>query len=126
MGKREILITADNITIEAELNDSRASGLIFDSLPLEAFVSKWGEEIYFTIPVKTDIRNPVETVEEGDIAYWPQGPAFCVFFGQTPISSGGKIVPAGPVEVIGRITSGLEPLREIPAGSGITVAKRGE
>ena len=126
MGNREILITADNTRIEAELNDSAAAGLIFEKLPLEAFVSKWGEEIYFTLPVKTDMRNPVETVEEGDIAYWPGGPAFCIFFGQTPISSGGKIIPAGPVELIGRVSSELELLREIPAGSGITVAKRGE
>ncbi len=126
MEKRKILISADNIAVEAELNDSPAAGMIFESLPLEGFVSKWGEEIYFNVPVKTDIQNPVETVEEGDIAYWPEGAAFCVFFGQTPVSSGGEIRPAGPVEVIGKVTSDLEPLGEIPAGSGITVAKRGE
>ena len=126
MKKRTIIISADDTEVEAVLNDSAIAGLLFDSLPLSGNVNTWGEEIYFTVPVKAELQKPVESVEKGDIAYWGQGPAFCIFFGETPISSGGKIIPAGPVEVIGRVSSGIEALAEIRAGSRITVENKGE
>ncbi len=125
MKKIEIVITAGGIAVEAVFEDTALAALISDNLPLSGNASTWGEEIYFTVPVKAEIQKPVEYVEKGDIAYWPQGPAFCIFFGETPISSGGKIIPAGPVEVIGRVSSGFEALAEIKAGSGITVENKG-
>jgi uncharacterized protein len=126
MAKRNIFITSGDIRVEAGLNESPAAGAVFDSLPLCADASTWGEEIYIMIAVKAELLNPVESVEAGDIAYWPQGPAFCIFFGETPISSGGRIIPAGPVEVIGKVSSGIEMLPEIRPGSRITVKNRGE
>lgn len=124
--KRKIQLESEGTSIEAELDDSRLSELVFDSLPVEATANTWGDEIYFAVPVRAGISNPVEEVEKGDIAYWPQGHALCVFFGETPISSGGKIIPAGPVQVLGRISGGMEKLADFRAGSRITVTRKGE
>jgi len=102
-GKKMILITIGSIKAEAELNESKTSELIYNSLPIEAKGSFWGDEIYFSIPVKAEPENPKEVVELGDLGYWPPGNAFCIFFGPTPLSSGNEIRPASGVNVIGKI-----------------------
>jgi hypothetical protein len=117
-----------NIVIEiagqvfpAELNDSETAGKVAEALPLEARTSTWGEEIYFTIPVEAEEENAVETVERGDLAFWPVGSAFCIFFGPTPMSRGDEIRPYSPVNPIGRLRCDLDPLRGIGDGEPVTV-----
>jgi hypothetical protein len=52
-------------------------------------VSLWGEEIYFSIPVKVEeAPNARQDVTVGELGYWPVGAAFCIFFGPTPASIG--------------------------------------
>ena len=73
-------------------------------LPLETGFNTWGEEIYFEIPVTAELDDTAkDVVEIGDLGYWPTGKAFCIFFGQTPISEPGKIKPASAVNIIGRV-----------------------
>ena len=43
-------------------------------------------EIYFPIPVEAEAENAATLVEEGDLAYWPEGRCFCIFFSLTPAS----------------------------------------
>jgi len=102
-GKKRILIIMGSIEVEAELTESKTAELIYNSLPIEAKGSFWGDEIYFSIPVKAEPENPKEVVELGDLGYWPPGNAFCIFFGPTPASSGDEIRPASEVNVIGKI-----------------------
>ena len=102
-GKKKILITIGSIETEAVLNESKTAELIYNSLPIEAKGSFWGDEIYFSIPVKAELEAPKEVVELGDLGYWPEGSAFCIFFGPTPISSADEIRPASEVNVIGKI-----------------------
>ena len=85
---REIVIQAGSVTMEAELNDTKAADAIWEALPIEGRGNRWGEEIYFSIPVHCPPNNPREVVEVGDLAYWPPGSAFCIFFGPTPASTG--------------------------------------
>lgn len=100
---KKIKIISDSVQMEAELNDSETAGLIWNELPIRGRVNTWGEEIYFEIPVEQGYENAVEVVEEGDLAYWPQGKCFCIFFGQTPASTATEIKPAGPVNIVGRL-----------------------
>ena len=100
---KNILITIGSLNVEAELNDSKTAELIYNSLPIEANGNFWGDEIYFTIPVKAEPENPKEVVELGDLGYWPVGSAFCIFYGPTPASSGDEIRPASGVNIIGKI-----------------------
>jgi uncharacterized protein len=80
--------------MEAELNDSKIAALIWEALPLSAAASTWGDEIYFAIPVKIGLENAVSVVQKGDLAYWPEGRCFCIFFGITPASTETEIKPA--------------------------------
>ena len=60
-------------------------------------------EIYFPIPVQAELEDGQSVVALGDLGYWPPGQAFCIFYGQTPMSTPDEIRPASPVNVIGRV-----------------------
>ena len=105
----KIKITIGDLAMEADLNDSPTVAKLSQALPIKSSFNTWGDEIYFTIPVDADLDdNAREVVELGDLGYWPNGKAFCIFFGQTPMSSPGKIVPASAVNVIGRVIGDAE------------------
>jgi uncharacterized protein len=100
----KIRIKIGSLSMDAELNDTPTARKIAEALPIKASFSTWGDEIYFTIPVAAGLDDSArEVVELGDLGYWPQGPAFCIFFGLTPMSSPGKITPASAVNIIGRV-----------------------
>jgi uncharacterized protein len=100
----KIRITVGNLSMDAELNNTATAQKVADALPLRCDFDAWGDEFYFSIPVTSSLDDSArETVEIGDIGYWPTGKAFCIFFGPTPMSSGGKIMPASAVNVIGKV-----------------------
>jgi uncharacterized protein len=123
---KKIVIKIGQIEAEAELNDTRTSQAIWDALPIERPANLWGDEIYFTIPVKADLENGQETVQKGDLGYWPPGPAFCIFFGQTPMSSRGEIRPASAVTVLGKVTGDPAVFKKVTSGSLVTISKKAE
>lgn len=100
----KIKITIAALSVEAELNDSNTAKRITDILPINTTFSTWGEEIYFSIPLVAELDETArDVVELGDLGYWPTGNAFCIFFGLTPMSEPGRIVPASAVNIIGRV-----------------------
>ena len=99
-----IAIRIGTLSMEAELNETPTAQKIAAALPLRASFNTWGDEIYFAIPVDADLDDSAQDVVElGDLGYWPPGKAWCIFFGQTPVSQSGKIMPASAVNVIGKI-----------------------
>jgi len=116
-----IRIAAGDVELTAELNDSETAKAIAQALPIEARASTWGDEIYFTIPVSCEPENPREVVALGDLAYWPPGSAFCIFFGPTPASEGEEIRPASAVNVIGRVEGDATALRAVPDGARVVI-----
>ncbi|MFN8524362.1 MAG: cyclophilin-like fold protein [Chloroflexota bacterium] len=100
---RKIRITAGETTQQATLNDTRTASLIWDALPLEESGSRWGDEIYFGIPVSAGTEAGQPVVDAGDLAYWEPGNALCIFWGPTPASRGAEIRPYSPVTVFGRL-----------------------
>jgi len=120
---RTIKITAGSVEQTAELNDSSTASKIWDALPVEAAGNTWGDEIYFSIPVKCDYEDAQEVVELGDLAYWPPGTAFCIFFGQTPASRGGEIRPASAVNVFGRLNGDPRDFKTVPDGQRVVIER---
>ena len=116
-----ITITAGAVEVSAELNDTDAAEAVWNALPFSASGNTWGDEIYFRIPVAAESEDLQEVVDFGDLAYWPPGSAFCIFFGPTPASRGDEIRPASAVAVIGRITGDAAQLRQVSAGTAVTI-----
>jgi uncharacterized protein len=110
----KIKITVGKLSIDAELNDTPTARKVTEALPLRASFSTWGDEIYFSIPVESVLDESArEEVEMGDLGYWPTGKAFCIFFGPTPMSSRGRIVPASAVNVIGKVIGDATRFKEV-------------
>ena len=123
MMERRIRITAGSVSADAVLNESATATAVWNALPLSVPGQTWGDEIYFSIPVKAKAESPQETVEMGDLAYWPPGSAFCIFFGPTPASRGQEIRPASPVNVFGRIVGKATVFTTVHAGTAIRVER---
>ena len=122
---RIIILFESGISIECELNDKenpKTIKALLNSLPFESKVNLWGKEIYFSVPFSVEIENPKEIVEIGDIAYWPEEPSLCLFFGPTPISPSPNIIkPYSSVNVIGKIISDIKILERIKEGEKVKV-----
>ena len=123
MAERKIRITAGSVEAEANLDGSVTARSIWDALPLSAKAETWGDEIYFSIPVRLKEENSRDVVEMGDLGYWPPGAAFCVFFGPTPASRGAEIRPASPVNVFGRIVGDPKVFKKVRSGAAIRIER---
>ena len=108
-----IRITVGEVALEAELNDTATAAKIGEALPIRSSFNTWGDEIYFSIPVDAELDDSArEVVEVGDLAYWPPGSAFCIFFGLTPVSEPGRIMPASAVNVVGKVAGDATLLKQ--------------
>jgi hypothetical protein len=120
----KIQIRAGNVEMLAELNNGPTAQLIWEALPIDGRANRWGEEIYFSIPVRAGGEPSArEDVEVGDLGYWPPGNAFCIFFGPTPVSSGNKPRAASPVNLLGRLSGDATLFRSVRDGEKVRIER---
>lgn len=124
--ERTIQIKVNSIELKAILNNSRTAQAIWEALPIAARINTWGDEVYFSIPVKLELEKAKELVEIGDLGYWPTGSAFCIFFGPTPMSRGEEIRPASAVTVFGKVVGDATVLKKARPGAQIIVERKTE
>ncbi|MCJ7722306.1 cyclophilin-like fold protein [Candidatus Bathyarchaeota archaeon] len=98
------------------IRSPRTSDAILRGLPIEGMSALWQEEVYFGIPIKMGSEKSSSAVEQGDLAYWPMGSAFCIFWGETQ--------PYSPVNIIGKVTKNLELFKKVKSGTKIIIEKR--
>ena len=122
---KKIKIKAGKVKAVAALNDTKTAQVVWEALPIKARVNLWGDEIYFSIPVKLKLEDGQETVDIGDLGYWPQGPAFCMFFGPTPVSKGSEIRPASAVTIFGKVIGDATIFKQVASGAEITIERIG-
>jgi hypothetical protein len=119
-----INIQAGSVEMRAELNDSSTAQKIWEALPIEGHASSWGDEIYFSIPVRTGSEPGARAdVEVGELGYWPPGNAFCIFFGPTPVSSGNKPRAASPVNILGEVAGDATQFRAVRDGEKVVLSQ---
>ena len=119
-------ITAGDVTVSAQLNDSPTARLLWDALPIDGKANRWGDEIYFSIPVDVDEESDARAaVEVGEIAFWPPGNAFCIFWGPTPASQGDQPMAASPVNVLGKIDGDATHFAQVSSAARVRL-ERGE
>ncbi|MDH3277669.1 MAG: cyclophilin-like fold protein [Nitrosopumilus sp.] len=93
--------------VTLELNDENSPKTVkslLDNLPFILELNVWGDEIYTSSsPITMSEENAKSQVSLNDVAYWPEGKAICLFYGPTPMSKPDEIIPASPVNMIGKI-----------------------
>ncbi len=122
----EVIIKSGSFSWAATIYDTPTGNLIYQALPLKGAANRWGEEIYFRIPVQAGLESAAsDVVSRGDLGYWPTGNAFCIFFGPTPVSRGKEIRAASAVNVFGRIEGELSDLNAVNDGDEVVILKKG-
>lgn len=121
---RKIQITVGNVSMEAELAQSETANAFWEALPVTGAANVWGEEIYFQVPVEAKLEDSArEEMEVGEIAYWPPGSAFCIFFGRTPASVDDAPRAASAVNPLGRVTGDPKDYLSVRSGEEVRLEK---
>jgi len=115
-----ITITAGKVRLPATLNDSPSAQAVWKALPIEARANRWGEEIYFEIDVQLDEAGDARAeMQVGELAYWPPGSAFCIFFGPTPVSRGPAPRAASNVNPLGIVDGDATAFKAVRNGEEV-------
>lgn len=117
---RQITITAGQVRLPATLNDSASAQAVWEALPIEARANRWGEEIYFEIDVPLEEADDSRSeMKVGELAYWPPGSAFCIFFGPTPASRGAEPRAASSVNPLGMVEGDATAFSRVRSGERV-------
>ncbi|WP_255192514.1 cyclophilin-like family protein [Natronobeatus ordinarius] len=120
----DLRVTVDGIDLEASWShdapETRAA--LEEALPLGGDATRWGDELYFSVPVDVESENASAEVPEGAIAYWPAGNALCLFWGPTPASRGDEPRAASPVNVVARLED-VAPLAGLEGGARVSLER---
>jgi uncharacterized protein len=120
--ERSVLIRAGNLALSARIYENETGDAILGILPIAGRVNRWGDEIYFSIPLALGVAPDArDVVRMGELGYWPDGSSFCIFFGKTPVSRGDEIRAASPVNIFGMVTGDPTLLSAVADGSPIAI-----
>ena len=122
MSDKKIVIQTGDITLNAILFDTSTANKIFNQLPITSLGNRWGDEIYFSINISDELKaESTDLFNVGDLAFWPPGNAFCIFWGPTPASEKDEIRAASPANLIGKIVDNPLELSSVPSGEEIII-----
>ena len=107
----------------AGLLNTKTAEAIWQALPFNSKVNTWGDEIYFKIPLEMELESGQEIVDIGDLGYWPPGNAFCIFFGQTPMSNKDEIRAASAVDIFGKVVDDARVFKNVKDGEKMAVER---
>ena len=120
MPERKIIISTENLRMEAILAEGSSADIFWNTLPITGRANTWGDEIYFNVNLQMPLDDDAsDLVESGDIAFWPPGGAFCIFFGPTPASLDDEVRAASAVNVLGKIDGDEREFRSVPSGEEV-------
>ena len=119
---RKLRMTIGGVEITAELFDTPTADAIHGAAPFSSTAQTWGEEVYFSIPVKANREADARAVvEAGELAFWVEGDSIAIGFGRTPVSRGDEIRLAAPTNIWGRAVEDVRTLSAVAAGAPIHV-----
>ena len=108
--------------VSARLEDKPTTRRILEVLPCESRANTWGDEVYFEIPVQTELEEDArQVVDPGTVCFWVEGRSLALPFGPTPISEGNECRLVTRVNILGKIEGDPQLLDSIRDGDMIRV-----
>jgi len=104
---------SSGVRVICELVDEPELEKLLENSSFEARAERWGDEVYFELPVKLGLKGERTLMEVGEVAYWPDGNCLCIFFGPTPMSRDEQPVAYSKVKPLGRVIEGLSRLKDV-------------
>ena len=109
-------------SVIADLNPGPTADQLFAALPCSSTVNTWGEEVYFTLPIRAALEpGAQQVVEPGTVCFWVDGSALALPWGRTPASRGDECRLVSPCSVLGRIRGDASVLRTAKDGNTIRI-----
>ena len=120
----KIILKAGEIELKITLNESPTNEKILEALPITNKANRWGEEVYFEVPVKADREdNASDVMEIGEVGFWTGGSCIAIFFGPTPASKENEPRAVEPINRVGFIEGDVMLLKNVKDGDEITLDK---
>ena len=108
--------------VVAVLNDTPTSKKLVQVLPCKSTAHTWGDEVYFDIPVESELEpNARQVVDAGTICFWVEGQSLAIPFGPTPMSQGNECRLVTKVNVLGKVEGDCKVLESVKSGEPIQV-----
>lgn len=122
-----VLVSFDNgvqVNVALRSDGTRSVSSLLLSLPVESTANTWGDEVYFSVPVHTELEEDARSeMNVGDVAFWPDGDAVAIFFGPTPASRGGKPRAYSACNILGTVDGDPSVLRKVESGTRLRVER---
>ena len=123
---RRIRMSIGPVTLDAELFDTPTANAIWGALPFTSRAQTWGEEVYFSTPVTTELESGArDLVQPGELAFWVEGDSIAIGFGRTPVSRGDEIRLAARTNIWGKALGDVKQLKSVKAGASIRIEQLG-
>ena len=91
-------------SVIADLRPGPATDRLLAILPCESRINTWGEEIYFSLPLRLTLEPDArQVVDPGTVCFWVDGSALALPWGRTPVSQGDECRLVSPCNILGRL-----------------------
>ena len=120
----KLAVRIGDLGFEVEMLETPTSKALIAALPFKSRAQTWGEEVYFSTPVKAKLeKDACQVVDPGTVCFWTEGDAIALPYGRTPISSDERPKLASRCNVLGRMVGDPRRLAAVKGGENITVEK---
>jgi len=119
-----IILDVAGQELEIELRDTPTAKKLLEALPLTSSANRWGDEVYFSVPVESRLEDDASAVMEiGEVGFWVEGHAIAIFFGPTPASHEKEPRAVEPINRVGKITGDVMLLKKVQTGDKVFLQK---
>jgi hypothetical protein len=124
MGGNRIRVSWPKGALTAVLRDTPTAHKLLAALPVESSANTWGEEVYFSVPVKVKLEPDArQVVEPGTVCFWVQGSSLALPFGPTPVSEADECRLVTDVNILGTFEGDARTLETVRDGDKVRVER---